>query len=46
MRLMRGYEGPDEDGYGMEEEYYYRMYDEFFRYAYVFWDTPEKSLRG
>ena len=28
-----GYEGPDEDGYGMEEEYYYRMYDEFFRYA-------------
>ena len=31
-----GYEGPDEDGYGMEEEYYYRMYDEFFRYAYVF----------
>lgn len=31
-----GYEGADEDGYGMEEEYNYYMYDEFFRHVYTF----------
>ncbi len=27
-----GWEGPDEDGFGMEEEHYRHMYDEFFNY--------------
>ena len=27
-----GWEGPDEDGFGMEEEYHRHMHDEFFNY--------------
>ena len=30
--IYAGWEGPDEDGFGMEEEHYRHMYDEFFNY--------------
>ncbi len=35
-RTYAGYEGPDEDGFGMEEEYNYYVYDEFFNHICTF----------
>src|SRR5699024_9022503 len=35
-RTYAGYDGPDEDGFGMTEEYNYYVYDEFFNLVYTF----------
>lgn len=41
-----GCEGPDETGFGMEEEYDFSYYDEFFRFLFVLHGWSRIDLRG
>ena len=41
-----GYEGPDEDGFGMEEEYNFSFYDEFFNPLLQVHSWSERDLEG